>query len=799
MVENREPIFAEEQKSGSDSGINVEKLIAKILAYWHLFLIFTVFSCLTAYVYLRYATPKYMAYAKVLVKDDKGGSMGEGKLMQELGMQTTTANVENEIEIFKSRTLMKKVVADQELNIHYYAPGRIKTSEYYYKDLPFRFVTLFDNNDVLYRFKYQLEIKGDGNFVISDKKKSWEGSWGDTINLPIGSVVLKDRKALANPAYIFDKYTIEIKATEYQAIKTLRLLSVKPVNKASILELSISDPLPERGEDILNELIDVYLQANIDDRNKTQDATVEFIDARLKGVSSELTGIEKNIEQFKSSRKLTDLSEQAKMLLDYSSENSKLLTEQEVKLSVIKTLEQYLQDDSNKGRIVPSSLLVLVGDNAAMSAMESYNELQLKRSSLLLTNTEQNPFIRNLDIQLESIREDMMRSLKSMEQVTLASIKALESHSGTVDAQIRKVPENERVYLEYARQQNIKQELYLFMLTKREEAAISKSSTVANARIIDPAKSDGGPYSPGKGRVYLAAIAIGLMLPGMWVFVRELLNVKVSSKDEVKKITSTSVVAEIGHNETGENIVVHKESKTVIAEQFRALRTNMQFLLADENEKIILLTSSMSGEGKSFVALNLSITLALSGAKVVLLELDLRKPKISSHLKLKDNEGFTKYIIGQASIANIIHPSGIADTLSVIPSGSIPPNPSELLLSPKLKELFEQLRNDYDYIIIDSAPVGLVTDAQLLSKYADTTLYVCRINYTYKEQLRNVEEIRQSGKMQKMNLILNDVKTKGSVYGYGYGYGNHGDDYFEDGGKNKNVFKSIKNIFNKTS
>jgi len=797
MEDTREPIFAEEKRSGNDGGINVEKLVSKILAYWPLFLVFTLFSCITAYVYLRYATPKYMAYAKVLVKDDKGGGMGEGQLMQELGLQTTTANVENEIEIFKSRTLMKKVTANEELNIHYYAPGRIKTSEYYYKDLPFRFVTLFDNSDVQFRYKYKLEIKGDNSFVIADKKKTWEGRWGDTVDLPIGKVVLQDRKSLANPAYIFDHYTIEIKATEYQAIKTLRLLSVKPVNKASILELSVSDVLPQRGEDILNALIDVYLQANIDDRNKTQDATVEFIDERLKGVTSELTGIEKNIEQFKSSRKLTDLSEQAKMLLDHTSENAKQLTEQEVKLSVIESLERYLLDDNNKDRIVPSSLLV--GDNTAMSAMESYNELQLKRSSMLLTNTEDNPFVKNLDRQLANIREDMMRSLKSMKQVTQASIKALEKRSGTVDEEIRKVPENERMYLEYARQQNIKQELYLFMLTKREEAAISKSSTVANARIIDPAKSDGAPYSPGRGRVYLAAIALGLMLPGMWVFLKEMLNVKVGGKDEVKRMTGTSIVAEISHNTSAENVVVHKESKTVIAEQFRALRTNMQFLLADDDKKIILLTSSMSGEGKSFVALNLSITLALSGAKVVLLELDLRKPKISANLDLKGGAGFTKYIIGQADVQSIVHHSGIADTLSVIPSGAIPPNPSELLLSPKLKELFEKLRSEFDYIVIDSAPVGLVTDAQLLSRYADTVLYVCRMNYTYKEQIRNLEELRKSGKMQHMNLVLNDVKTKGSVYGYGYGYGNHSDDYFEDGGKNKGFFKSIKNIFNRTS
>lgn len=792
MQDSLEPIFKDERKGG-DNSIKTEKLLSTIFAYWPLLAICVVFTLIVAYVYLRYTTPKYMSYAKVLIKDEKkSGSVGEGQLLQELGLQTTAANVENEIEIFKSRTLMKKVVEALQLNIHYYAPGRIKTSEYYYTDLPFRFVPLFDNGNVPLRYKYSLTVNGDKGFTIADNKKSWQGTWGDTVILPIGPVVIKDRRQLANPAYNLEQCTIEIKATEYQAIKTLRLLDVDPMNKASILQLSVSDILPERGEDILDELIEAYLQANIDDRNKTLDATVEFIDERLKGVTYELSGIEKDIEQFKSTRKLTDLSEQSKMLLDYTSEYAKQLTEKEVKLRVVESLELYLNDDRNKDRIVPSALLV--EDDAAMNAMKSYNDLQLKRSAMLLTNTEDNPFVKNLDRQLENIREDMVRSLATMKQSIQVSIKELESRAGFVDVQIRQVPEEERIYLEYSRQQNIKQELYLFLLKKREENAISKSSTVANARIVDPAKSDTVPFSPKPMRIYLAAFALGIIIPGLWIFIKEIFNVKISSKEDIKNLTAMNIIAEIGHSDTGEEIVVFKESKTVIAEQFRALRTNMQFLLADEEEKIILLTSSMSGEGKSFVALNLAVTLALSGEKVALLELDLRKPKISEALDLKNNKGFTQYVIGQASLDDIIQPSGVVGSLNIVPSGAIPPNPSELLLSPRVKELFETLKKEYDYIVVDSAPVGLVTDAQLLGRHADTVLYVSRINYTYKEQLRSADELLRTGKMQKMSLVINDVKTKGGVYGYGYG--SYGADYFEDGSKDKGILKKLKNKLN---
>ncbi len=792
MQDSLEPIFKEERK-GSDNSIKTERLLSVVLSYWPVMAVCVVIAMLSAYIYLRYTTPRYMTYAKVLIKDEKkSGSIGEGQLLQELGLQTTAANIENEVEIFKSRTLMKKVVDELQLNIHYYAPGRIKTSEYYYTDLPFRLVPLFDNGNVPLRYKYGMEIKGDEGFVITDKKHSWKGVWGDTVNLPIGPVVIKDRRKLANPAYNLNECSIEIKATEYQAIKTLRQLDVDPVSKASILQLSISDVLPERGEDILNELIKAYLQANIDDRNKTLDATVEFIDERLKGVTYELSGIEKNIEQFKSSRKLTDLSEQSKMLLDYTSEYARQLTEKEVKLRVVESLEQYLNDDRNKDRIVPSSLLV--EDDAAMNAMKSYNDLQLKKSALLMTNTENNPFVINLDKQLENIREDLVRSLSIMKQGIKVSIKELESRAGFVDDQIRQVPEEERIYLEYSRQQNIKQELYLFLLKKREENAISKSSTVANARIVDPAKSDTVPYSPKPIRIYLAAFALGIIMPGLWIFIKEVFNVKISSKEDIKALTAMGIIAEIGHSDTGEEVVVFKESKTVIAEQFRALRTNMQFLLASEDEKVILLTSSMSGEGKSFVALNLAVTLALSGEKVALLELDLRKPKISEALGFKNKKGFTQYIIGQANISEVIQPSGVAPSLYVMPSGAVPPNPSELLSSKKLNELFDTLKSEYDYIVVDSAPVGLVTDAQLLGKYSDTVLYVCRMNYTYKEQLRNADELMRTGKMQKMNLVVNDMKSKGGVYGYGYG--SYGADYFEDG-KDKGVLNKLKNKLNK--
>ncbi|MCB0698564.1 MAG: polysaccharide biosynthesis tyrosine autokinase [Chitinophagales bacterium] len=786
MQDSLEPIFIEEKKKGG-SNISAEKTMSKVVANWPLFVLCIVICLSVAYVYLRYATPKYKAEAKILIKDKADAGLTEGQLFDELGMQGSNANVENEVEIMKSRTIMKQTVANSQAHVHYYAPGRIKTSEYYYKELPFRLVTI-NSEDINLSTGYKITLKGDAGYKLTYKKKTWENNWGDTIELPTCKAVLYHQPASANPAYVFESYNITIKPVEWQAIRALKALDIKQVNnKSSIIDLAYSDALPLRAEDMLNELIDVYLKANIDDRVTTMQATVKFIDNRLVLVTDELGNIEKNLEHFKSERKLTDLSEQSKMLIDYSTDYAKQITEREVQLRVIESLEEYLADDANKDKIVPSSLLVR--DDASLASMEAYNDLQLKRAAMLMTRTENNLVIKNLDTQLETIRDDLVRSLSSMKKSVVVSINELKKKSGDLDNEIRKVPENERIFLEYTRQQHIKQELYLFLLKKREETAISKSTTLANARVIDPARTKSNPYAPQKSKIYLAAFVLGLFFPGMYLFVREQFNVKVTDKIDITGNISAKIIGEIGHKPDGSDVVVLNDSKTVIAEQFRSLRTNLQFLLTDKQHKTVLVTSSMSGEGKSFVALNLAISLSLSGEKVVLLELDLRKPKISANLNLRNSIGFTGYMAGKADIDNIITPSGLVDTLSIIPSGAIPPNPSELMLSPKVKDLFDKLKNEYDYVIIDSAPVGLVTDAQLLGKHADTTLYICRMNFTRKEQLSNADELYTTGKIKPMSIVANDVKGNNSAYGYG-GYGN--DDYFE--GKRS---KGLKNIMSK--
>lgn len=757
-------------REGSDK-IQLERLIAKAAKYWPSFAICVLISLLLAYIYLKYTTPFYHVHAKVLIKEDKKNSASEGQVFEELGISTGVANVDNEIEIFKSRVLMQQTVRNLHLNVAYYLPGKLKEEELYGNE-PFKLNPLFNDTAIhqLYSYKVRTHSKG---YTIELPNKTISANWSDTIILPIGRAYLSPNPEVAPQE---DEIIVKVYSADAIADKYLSGLDVAAVNKqVSIINITMQDNVPHRGEDVLNELIKVYTLANIEDRNRVSDSTMAFIDDRLSLVSNELTGVEQQIAGFKQENNLTDLKDQSKLLVDNTSEYAKQLTQQEVQMKILESLEKYVQGRSH--RIVPSSLLLQ--DPNLSKIIDKYNTLEAQRQALLVSQTQSNPYIENIDQQLETLRSDMRSSLGTMKAELQVTIDELRKRTGYFSGQIKAVPQQERIFLEYSRQQNIKQELYLYLLKKKEETAISKSSNVANSRVIEPARKDGRPFAPSHSQTYLIAFAIGVLLPGTRVLLKELFNLKVTSREDITANTTMAILGEISHNQSTEIIAVSKDSRTALSEQFRALRTNLQFLFTSKGDKTILITSSMSGEGKSFIAINLANTLALSNKKVLLMELDLRKPKVSEHLNLQYKLGFTDYAIGKATYEQVIIPSGVSENFFVLPSGSIPPNPSELIMLPNVEALFENIKSDFDYIIMDTAPVGLVTDAQLLSRYADATLFVIRQGYTYKEQVRFAEELHASVKMPKMSIVVNDVKMgRGSVYGYGYG--TYGNGYYSD-------------------
>lgn len=745
--------------------ISLRTLVDNFIANWYWFALFIILGLTAAWLFLRYATPTYNVNAKILVQDEqKGGNIPGEEVFQQLQIFSNKSNVDNEVEILQSRSLMEQVVRNLELNISYWQEGRVITGERFRK-VPF-IAHWLSARDSLEEVRYIVTPLSEEKFRFGkESMPSVEKAWGDTIHLPEGIIQVDRRQyfPLVKEAYTVKLESIDAAVANYQTKLTVGI----PNKQVSIIDLQLATAIPEKGEAILNELVNAYMKASVEVKNRIADSTIAFVDNRLSLVSRELTGVEKSIQQFKQANQLADLTEQARLLISSTGDFSKQLTEQEVKLSVVNSLEQYISDDNNNKRIVPSSLVLQ--DPTFVALVQKYNNFQVERERLLISNTPSNPLVQNIDQQLRNLRTDLQSNLASFKSGLQAGIAELKGKSGQLDQKIQQVPAKERVFLDYSRQQAIKQELYLFLLKKREESAISKSSNLAVARIIDPAKSDAFPAMPKRMLTYLVCFMLGIIFPAVFLYLKDLLNRRVRRKQDITAGTPVPILSEVGHTKENDDVVVGKDTVTPIAEQFRAMRTNLQFLLSGAQEKVILLTSSMSGEGKSFVAMNLAATLALSGKKVVLMELDLRKPKISEKLKLNNKQGFSTYVIGKTSFGKLLQPSGIHENCWVIPSGPVPPNPAELLLLDTTKQLFAELRKQFDYIVIDTAPVGLVTDAQLLGYLADVTLYLVRQGYTFKQQLLLSKELYQQGKLPRMNLVVNDVKA-GSGYGYGYGY-----------------------------
>jgi capsular exopolysaccharide synthesis family protein len=761
-----------------------KKLLGQFLLLWPWLILSTVICLSLAYLYSRYSAPQYRIRASILIKDDKSGAGEDDGTLQSFGLSIAKSNVDNEVEIFKSRALMQTVVEKQQLFVKYFINRRMAAPTEVFLNTPVTFQ---------YTDRKATEIAGSASYVLTfDKKnvtkftlvyndKSYFGKLGDTLTISGASILISATPQFAkwqiNQELIITVSPFDGAVREYMG----RLGLLIPNKQASILYLSIVEAVPQKGEAVLDALINIYLQASVEDKKLIADSTIKFIDDRLRLVFTELSGIEKEMQGYKTINKFTNIEEQSSLLLTNTGEYSRQLTEQEIQLSVVEALENFLKENQYNDRIVPASLMVQEANFTGL--IGRYNEMQLQRDKMLMSIKPEHPSIITINEQLRNIKLEIVSSLGSIKNGIKVTIAELKKRANGVDAQMSRVPEKQRVWLDYTRQQSIKQELYLFLLKKREETAISQSSKLANARVIDLSKSDAYPFAPQRRNFMMIGLLLGIAIPYGIYLLKELFNNKVSSLDDIVQVTNAPILAEIGHNPLDNDVVVEYASRSLISEQFRALRTNIRFLLAGENEKVILVTSSMSGEGKSFVSINLAAALSLAGKKVILLELDLRKPKISDSLKLQ-KLGITNYLVEQDQTwQQWVQSFGKENKFDVLSSGPLPPNPAELLMLPKLSSLISELRSHYEYVIIDSAPIGLVTDAQILAASADATLYLVRHGLTFKQQLHFIDKLHRKRTLPKMNIIINDIQVKkmdygyeGYGYGYGYGYGSYGEE-----------------------
>lgn len=756
-------------KEGENT-VDLSKLISRVLDSWPWFLL-SIFLCLlAAFIYTRYTPPLYRINARVLVNDQqKGGALGKqaGALMDLGGLMGAQSSVDNEAEVLKTPDLIEEVVRQMELNIVYSQNANLFRRELYQAPFKLRIIKPVDTIQIT-----RLDI----NKVAGNKIRVVSGnfdrvlSWNQSFHIEgVGEL-----KLLAEPGLPMTSgdYFVTVSSVDEQVTNMMDQLTVKVSNKqVSIVDMTLNYPVEKKGEEILSALISKYKQSNLDEKNAIADSTYTFIEQRLNVIASELGDVENKVETFKRRNNLSDMSEQGRLLVQSTSAISDALAQAETQVSILKDLESYLKDETRNKRVFPTSLMP--SDLVFSNLMNQYNSLLAERDRTLMSVTEATPFVQNLNKQIEELRKGILVNIQNTKNTYLVSRNNLQKQLNEAQGKISGVPGIEKNYLKLARNQKIKEELYIFLMQKAEETAISKTSNISIAKVIAKPKAEVFPVSPKKRIVYLLGLIMGFIIPLMTIFTKDFFNTSVTTKDDITNATRVPIVGEISHSLTHDNLIVSNNGRSAIAEQFRALRSNLSFYLKNNEQNVLLLTSSMSGEGKSFTAINLANVLALLGKKVLLMELDLRKPGLSNKLNVANNLGFSNYVINESvQTADIIKPLAMSENLFIITSGLLPPNPIELLMSDRAAQLMKEVKAQFDYIIMDAPPIGVIADAQALADYAQVTLYLVRQRVTQKGQLSIVDQLYASGKMKNLGIVVNDVVDKS--YGFGYGYGTYG-------------------------
>lgn len=757
------------------SKTNMMAMLSSYLRFWYVFLLFVIVSVAAAYLRIRYTSPEYFVGSTILIKDrSESSGVAANPALADMGVLQPAKAIEDQIIILRSKSLMTKALHELSLNASFFIEGRVHDMEVYEKDLPVRLIISelrpegYGKRIVIYPGDnnwFQVgETTSDGRVIKTTHK------FGEQINKPYGVfTVINAADTMASPMngeLIVIFHDVEKLANQYS-----NALGVTRVDKgASILNVGLTGPVYKKSIDILNKLIEVYEEEAMDDKNRLASNTLSFIDERLRYLSTELTNVEKDVELYKVRNDLTDVSSEAELYLKSADEYSKQLAEYEIQIELLQSIEDYLEKQGEQFELVPSSLNIQ--DPTLVALITKFNELQLERQRMLRTTRPDNPLIQNLNEQLNNLRINIGENIQNIMKGLVITRERLINSSAKFAHKKKKVPAMERELLEINRQQGVKEGLYLYLLQKREESALSLAANVANFRVIDPPAVI-HPIVPNKPLIYLAAIVIGLIIPFSILYVKNFFNDKVMSISDIKRLTDTPVLGEIVRNRTRQFLVVSKEATSPIVEMLRLIRANIHFSMLGRENKVILVTSSMSGEGKTFFSVNLAASLVLTGKRVVLLGMDLRKPTALKSLDLTDGLGITNYLMSdRVSLSDIVRPLSLLPNLSFVTSGPVLPSPTELMMSPRMSALLDGLRASFDHIIIDSAPVGLVADAFTLAPFIDSTIYLVRNNYTPKNTISIVDRIFKEKKLESPMIVFNDARLeKGYKYGYGYGYG----------------------------
>ena len=767
--------------------LNIQELLFRYLIHWPWFVVSVLFCVVCAFAYLKVATPVYNVSATVLIKDEeKGGGATMASELEKMGlggMINTKSNVDNEVEVLKSKSLTLEVVNQLNLYVSYRNEDSWLSKEMYRTSPVLVSLTPQEADQLEKPMKVKMNLldlgKMDVEIEVGEKKyQKHLDKLPAVFPTDEGTVAF-----LANSDTLVGKWgevqhvTATIAKPMAVAKGYSKALSIELTSKTtSVVNISIQNSSTLRGKDFINKLIEVYNINTNNDKNEVAQKTAEFIDERISIISKELGNTEQDLETFKRTAGITDLKSEAEIALEGNAEYEKRRVENQTQISLVKDLQRYLQ--GNEYEVLPSN--VGLQDAALAAAIAKYNEMLMERNRLLRTSTENNPTIINLTSSIHAMRANVVASmdatLKGL-QITKAD---LQREAKRFSQRISDAPTQERQFVSIARQQEIKAGLYLMLLQKREENAITLAATANNAKIIDAAIPDEAPVAPKKMVILLMALMLGAGIPVGIIYLISLTQVTIEGRADVEKLTTLPVIGDIpvADGLKGTSIAVFENQNNLMSETFRGIRTNLQFLL-EEGQKVIMVTSTVSGEGKSFVSANTAISLSLLGKKVVIVGLDIRKPGLNKVFNLSTKEqGITQFLTDpRRNIIDLVQQSDINANLFILPGGAVPPNPTELLARKGLEEAIEQLKQHFDYIVLDTAPVGMVTDTQLISRVADLTIYVCRADYTRKSEFALVNELAITNKLPRISIAINGLDLKKKKYGYYYGYGKYGKYY----------------------
>lgn len=761
----------------SDDEINLREVFEKYSYHWKWFLFGLILALALAYTYLQYTQKQYKVTSTIFIEDkDSGGMPSEMEAFADLGIlgDGKKKSIINETGVLRSRTLIERVVKDLGIHITYFREGNVVDSEIYGEDIPFK-VNFFINDSILQKTDTLFKITALSNtkYVINNADDELIKSvvYGKNVKTGFGEINITPTDV--SNIKVGETIIVSISPLKKVAKDYRKRITIEPEDKkSSLLVLSLTDKVKQKAQDILDNLIFQYNNDAIEYKTLISENTDQFINDRIKDISVDLTRVDKGVEDFKTKNKLTDITTEAGLDLQSNAELQKRIIDLNSQMKMAEFIQTHIRN--NKETLIPANLGIK--DASTNSNTNIYNQLLLERNRIIKGSSKLNPTVINLDAQLATLRQSIEQSLVNLRSSLSFSLSEARNQEYRISSKRKVAPQQEREFQDIKRKQQIIESLYLYLLQKREENAISLGIPVPNAKIIDKADGSNLPVSPKPMLVYLIGAILGLLIPFIVISIRSLMDNMVHSYDDVEAVVKAPIIGDIPKSSSKKKVIISDKDNSNIAESFRLLRTNVNFMLsgAKDETKTIFVTSTLSAEGKTFIAINLASSLALINKKVLLIGADIRKPKIASYLNIKPAAGLTHFLMDKSIDVSDVIIYNKETKMDIIDSGEIPPNPSELLLNGRFEDILTYAKQHYDYIIVDTAPVNMVTDTLLLGHHADLFIYVVRAEYLDKRMLKVPQMMFENKRLPNMTMLINDTDydNKGYGYGYGYGYGN---------------------------